>query len=136
MTFPAFTPPQPADVWAKLAALPSPEKVVNTAATIISTDYAVLLPAADTTLAFATTMPLYDSQLFLEQLMQGNLINAIGYPIAADVGLATIAGIVQFLVISKAISQNISDIRSLIPRHVHWASPSTRLDSRFGARHR
>ncbi|SOJ52654.1 PE family protein PE3 [Mycobacterium simulans] len=115
MTIPTFTPPQPTDVLAKLAALPSPEKIVNTAATIISTDYAVLLPAADTALAFATTLPLYDSQLFVEQLAQGNLINAIGYPIAADVGLATIAGIVQFLVISKAISQNISDIRSLIP---------------------
>ncbi|MBX9979118.1 MAG: PE-PPE domain-containing protein [Mycobacterium gordonae] len=113
--FPTFTPPQPADLMATLAKLPSPEKVVNTAATVISTDYAVLLPAADTALAFATSLPLYDSQLFLEQLVQGNIVNAIGYPIAADVGLVTIAGIVQFLVISKAISQNISDIRALIP---------------------
>ena len=113
--FPTFTPPQPADLMATLANLPSPEKVVNTAATVISTDYAVLLPAADTALAFATSLPLYDSQLFLEQLVQGNIVNAIGYPIAADVGLVTIAGIVQFLVISKAISQNISDIRALIP---------------------
>lgn len=88
---------------------------MNTAATVISTDYAVLLPAADTALAFATSLPLYDSQLFLSQLAQGNLINALGYPLAADVGLATIAGIVQFLVISKAISQHISDIRTLIP---------------------
>lgn len=113
--FPTFTPPQPADLIATLANLPSPEKVVNTAATVISTDYSVLLPAADTALAFATSLPLYDSQLFLEQLVQGNIVNAIGYPIAADVGLVTIAGIVQFLVISKAISQNISDIRALIP---------------------
>lgn len=113
--FPTFTPPQPMDILAKLSHLPSPEKIVNTAATVISTDYAVLLPAADTVLAFGTTLPLYDSQLFLEQLAQGNLVNAIGYPIAADVGLATIAGIVQFLVISKAISQNISDIQALIP---------------------
>ncbi|PJE06783.1 PE-PPE domain-containing protein [Mycobacterium sp.] len=113
--FPTFTPPQPADLMATLANLPSPEKVVNTAATVISTDYAVLLPAADTALAFATSLPLYDSQLFIEQLVQGNIVNAIGYPIAADVGLVTIAGIVQFLVISKAISQNISDIRALIP---------------------
>ncbi|MDP7730846.1 PE family protein [Mycobacterium sp. TY813] len=113
--FPTFTPPQPADLIATLSNLPSPEKIVNTAATVISTDYAVLLPAADTALAFATSLPLYDSQLFLEQLVQGNIVNAIGYPIAADVGLVTIAGIVQFLVISKAISQNISDIRALIP---------------------
>jgi uncharacterized protein YukE len=115
MTMPSFTPPAPVDLVATLAALPSPADVVNTAATVISTDYAVLLPAADTALAFATTLPLYDSQLFLEQLVQGNLINAIGYPIAADVGLVTVAGIVQFLVISKAISENIQAIEALIP---------------------
>ena len=115
LTLPTFVPPQPTDILTTLASLPSPEKIVNTAATVISTDYAVLLPAADTVLAFATSLPLYDSQLFLSQLAQGNLINALGYPVAANVGLATIAGIVQFLVISKALSQNISDIRALIP---------------------
>ena len=115
ITLPSFTPPQPADLMATLAALPSPEKIVNTAATVISTDYAVLLPTADTLLSFATTMPLYDSQLFLSELLQGNLIDAIGYPLAADVGLATIAGIVEFLVIAKAISENIKDISALIP---------------------
>ncbi|MDP7704521.1 PE-PPE domain-containing protein [Mycobacterium sp. TY815] len=115
ITFPSFAPPQPADLMATLAALPSPEKIVNTIATVISTDYAVLLPTADTALAFATTMPLYDTQLFWSQLLQGNLINAIGYPIAANVGLATIAGIVEFLVIAKALSENIKDISALIP---------------------
>jgi hypothetical protein len=115
MEFPSFAPPQPVDLMATFANLPTPADVVNTAATVISTDYAVLLPAADTALAFATTLPLYDSQLFLEQLVQGNIINAIGYPIAADVGLVTIAGIVQFLVISKAISENIQAIEALIP---------------------
>ncbi len=115
ITIPSLVPPQPADLMATLANLPSPEKVVNTAAKIISTDYAVLLPTADTALAFATTLPLYNSQLFVSQLLQGNLVNAIGYPIAADVGLVTIAGIVEFLVIAQAISENIKDIQSLIP---------------------
>ena len=114
-TLPSFTPPQPADLMATLAALPSPERIVNTATTVISTDYAVLLPTADTALSFATTMPLYDTQLFLSELQQGNLINAIGYPLAANVGLATIAGIVEFLVIAKAISENIKDISALLP---------------------
>lgn len=115
LTLPSVTLPQTGDLIHTLSNLPTPEAIVNTAATVISTDYAVLLPAADTALAFATTLPLYDAQLFLSQLAQGNLINAIGYPIAADVGLATVAGIVQFLVISKAISSNISDIQALIP---------------------
>lgn len=115
ITVPSFAPPQPLDLLNTLSNLPSPETIVNTAATIISTDYAVLLPAADTALAFATTLPLYNAQLFLEQLSMGNLINAIGYPLAADVGLVTVAGIVQFLVVSKAISENISAIEALIP---------------------
>ena len=114
MTMPSFTP-APVDLVSTLAALPTPADVVNTAATVISTDYAVLLPAADTALAFATSLPLYDAQLFLQQLAQGNLINAIGYPIAADVGLVTVAGVVQFLVISKAISDNVQAIEALIP---------------------
>jgi hypothetical protein len=88
---------------------------VNTFITVVSDDYAVLLPTADTALSFVTTLPLYNSELFLSQLAQGNLINAIGYPIAADVGLATIAGMVELLTIAKAVSGNISDIQSLIP---------------------
>jgi hypothetical protein len=88
---------------------------VNTFTKIVSDDYAVLLPTADTGLSFVTTLPLYDSELFLSQLGQGNLVNAIGYPIAADLGLATIAGTVELLTVSKAIAGNISDIRSLIP---------------------
>jgi hypothetical protein len=115
IVIPSFTPPPPPDLSATLAALPSPEKIVNTAATVISTDYAVLLPTADTALAFVTTLPLYDSELFLSQLTQGNLINAIGYPLAADVGLSTIAGIVEFLTIGQAAAANIRDISSLIP---------------------
>ncbi len=61
ITVPSFSLPQPPDLMATLAALPSPEKIVNTAATVISTDYAVLLPTADTALSFTTTLPLYDS---------------------------------------------------------------------------
>lgn len=112
-TFPELVPPQPVDFVAALSRLPSPEEVVNTTASIISTDYAVLLPTADTALSFITTMPLYNAELFLSELAKGNLINALGYPLAADVGLATIAGIVEFLVIAKALSQNISDIQAL-----------------------
>ncbi|GAB3014142.1 PE family protein [Mycobacterium bourgelatii] len=112
-TVPALIPPQPVDFVNAVAKLPAPEEVVNTAAEIISTDYAVLLPTADTALAFATTMPLYNAQLFLSELAKGNLINALGYPLAADVGLATVAGIVELLVIGKALSENITALQAL-----------------------
>ena len=104
---PTSSPPAPV--------APTPLNIANTIASIVSTDYAVLLPTADTALGFVTTIPAYDATLFVSQLLQGNLINAIGYPIAADVGLATVAGLVEFAVIGSAVSTTIRDIESLIP---------------------
>ncbi|ORV44317.1 PE family protein [Mycobacterium conspicuum] len=109
----AFSPPTPSSM--PPAVPPTPLNIANTIASIISTDYAVLQPTADTLLAFVTTLPAYDATLFVGQLLQGNLANAIGYPIAADIGLATVAALVEIDVIGSAIAQNIADIRSLLP---------------------
>jgi hypothetical protein len=103
------TPPVPSPV------PPTPLNIANTIASIISTDYGVLQPTADIALALVTTVPAYDATLFVGQLLQGNLINAIGYPIAADVGLATVAGLVEIDVIGSAVASNIADIKSLLP---------------------
>jgi hypothetical protein len=94
---------------------PSPQQVFDTVNRIVSTDYAVVLPTADIGYSLATELPFYDSELFLSQLGQGNLINAIGYPIAADVGLGTVAGGVELLTIVSALASNVKDIQSLIP---------------------
>jgi hypothetical protein len=103
------TPPVPSPV------PPTPLNIANTIASIISTDYGVLQPTADIALALVTTVPAYDATLFVGQLLQGNLINAIGYPIAADVGLATVAGLVEIDVIGSAVASNIADLKSLLP---------------------
>ncbi|MCV7445477.1 PE-PPE domain-containing protein [Mycobacterium paraense] len=94
---------------------PSPQQVFDTVNRIVSTDYAVVLPTADIGYSLATELPFYDSELFLSQLGQGNLINAIGYPIAADVGLGTVAGGVEALTIVSALASNVKDIQSLVP---------------------
>ncbi|SON59506.1 PE family protein PE3 [Mycobacterium simulans] len=118
-TLPPLQMPAPTelttDLMVSAADLPSPLTVANTVASIVSTDYAVLLPTADIALSLVTTLPAYNVQLFAEQLAQGNLINAIGYPIAANVGLATIAGAVEFLVLAEALATTIRDISSLVP---------------------
>ncbi|BDB39932.1 PE family protein [Mycobacterium kiyosense] len=113
-TLPSFAAPTPGDLLATAARFPSPERIVNTAATIISTDYAVLLPTADIALSLATAMPIYDAQLFAQQLALGSVVNAIGYPLAANVGLATIAGGVEALTILAAVSSNVSAVESLL----------------------
>ncbi len=91
-------------------AIPSPTDIISaieTANTNIvggltsdfSTAYATLLPTADIATAVAVSLPSYDVNLFLNGISQaingdpvGGLVNAFGQPIAADVGLVTLAG--------------------------------------------
>jgi PE-PPE domain len=92
---------------------PSPAKIVNTLTSIVTTDYATLLPTADIGTTLVTTLPLYDTELFVDQLSQGNLLNAIGFPLAADVGLGTVAGGVEILTLVAALSDNVKDLEGL-----------------------
>ncbi|OBF43665.1 hypothetical protein A5787_14415 [Mycobacterium sp. 852002-50816_SCH5313054-b] len=73
--------------------------IVGTLTGDFSTAYGTLLPTADIATAIAVTLPSYDVNLFLDGITQaingdpvGGLINAFGRPIAADVGLVTLAG--------------------------------------------
>jgi PE-PPE domain len=65
--------------------------VVNTLTSVISNDLAVAKPLADTALAIGASLPAYDAELFTSQLQAGNLLNAVGLPIAADLGLVPFA---------------------------------------------
>ncbi|WP_156687619.1 PE family protein [Mycobacterium sp. Marseille-P9652] len=71
----------------------------------VSTAYATLLPTADIATALAVTLPSYDVNLFLSGISQalngdpvGGIVNAIGGPIVADIGLGTVSGGVEFLI--------------------------------------
>jgi hypothetical protein len=73
--------------------------------------YAGLLPTADLVNAIVVALPGYDASLFLggiKQMMSGDLIgglvNAIGLPIAADVGLVTTASLVGALAWAQSIA--------------------------------
>ncbi len=94
---------------------PTPINIANTVASIVSTDFAVLQPTADIAIGLVTSIPAYDATLFVDQLLQGSLINAIGYPIAADVGLATVAAMTEFIAVAEAAFSNVRDIASLLP---------------------
>ncbi|MCB9408768.1 MAG: PE-PPE domain-containing protein [Mycolicibacterium sp.] len=66
--------------------------------------YEALLPTADVINSIVTVLPAYNVDLFLEGVKQmlggdliGGLVNAIGLPLAADVGLITTAGLVAAL---------------------------------------
>lgn len=77
---------------------------------VYATAYAILLPTADIASELAFTLPSYNLNLFLDGIIQAvsgqpveGLINAIGYPIAANVGLITLAGGFEAIVITYAL---------------------------------
>ena len=66
----------------------SPADIVNTLTSVASTDISIVNPAVNTALAVGVSLPNYDASLFLNNLQTGNLLAAVGDPIAADVALA------------------------------------------------
>jgi hypothetical protein len=95
--------------------------IVNTLTSVTSTAYAVLLPTADILNAAVTTIPSDDVNLFLggiQQAVGGNLdglVNAIGYPIAADTAAYTLLGGLEFIMVTDAAATIMSDLSSLVP---------------------
>lgn len=90
------------------------QNVTTTVAAVISNAaasiYAALLPTADIVNAIVTMLPAYNVTLFLDGISQaihgdpiGGLINAIGRPLAANVGLVTTAALIEVLVILQAV---------------------------------
>jgi hypothetical protein len=70
--------------------LPSLIDIANDLSTLIAGLYTPLLPVADTVNALLTTLPAYDTALFVQEFTSGNLLEAIGMPIAADFGLVPV----------------------------------------------
>ena len=89
--------------------------LVNDFTSTISADYAALLPIADTINALTTTLPAYDASLFVDQLDAGNLLGAIGDPIAADVALIPFAIFLGAGPITDAVEGTLLNIADLIP---------------------
>ena len=83
------------------------EGISGSAATL----YAALLPTADIVNAILTVLPGYNTYLVLDgiaQVLTGNiltgLVNALLMPVAADIGLITVAGLVGVGVWAQAIT--------------------------------
>ena len=81
----------------------------------LSADYAALLPIADTVNALTTSLPAFDVSVFLDQLEAGNLIAAIGDPIAADVALVPFALFLGLGPIADAVEGTLLNIAGSDP---------------------
>ena len=88
-------------------ALPLTE-FADTLSSDLSTAYGTLLPTADIADAFLTALPAYDASLFLDNL--SDPINAIGLPIAADMGLGILLANMETDVVATAAETILSSI--------------------------
>ena len=87
--------------------------IVNGISSAASTAYSTLLPTADIINSLVTSLPAYDVSLFTDNLSNGDLLDAIGLPIAADTAIATLAAGFEVSVLSDATSQIAADFSGL-----------------------
>ena len=69
----------------------SPTDIINDLTGTVSADLSTVLPLVDTVIALASSLPNYDIGVFFNEISHGDLLGAIGLPIAADVFLIPLA---------------------------------------------
>jgi PE-PPE domain len=87
--------------------------LVNAISSAASAAYSTLLPLADIGNALLTSLPAYDLSLFTDNLSNGDLLDAIGLPIAADTGMDTLFAGFALAVVDHAITQISGDFSGL-----------------------
>jgi PE-PPE domain len=87
--------------------------LVNAISSAASTAYSTLLPLADIGNALLTSLPAYDLSLFTDNLSNGDLLDAIGLPIAADTGMGTLFAGFAVAVVDHAVTQISADFSGL-----------------------
>jgi hypothetical protein len=83
-------------------------RVVNGFSGATSSLFGFGLQTADILTGAVTDIPAYDVSLFLANL--SNPVDAIGLPVAADVGLFTVGGLVEFALAAQAVGAAANDI--------------------------
>jgi hypothetical protein len=89
--------------------------VVNALSAAASDAYQILLPTADVANALLTSLPAYDLTLFAAGLQSGNLLEAIGQPIATDTYLIPLGFAFEAFAVIGQVQSVISDLESVIP---------------------
>jgi hypothetical protein len=70
-----------------------------------SAAYSTLLPLADIGNALPTSLPAYDLSLFTDNLSDGDILDALGLPLAANTGMDTLFAGFALAVIDHAATQ-------------------------------
>ncbi|MGO9034703.1 PE-PPE domain-containing protein [Mycobacterium sp.] len=86
---------------------------VNAISSAASTAYSTLLPTTDIINSLVTSLPAYDVSLFTDNLSNGDILDALGLPLAADTGIGTLAAGFEVSILSDAASQIAADFSGL-----------------------
>ena len=82
----------------------SPTDIVNGLTNVVSTDASTVLPLFDTALALGVSLPNYDISLFEQGIESGNLVSALGDPLAADIGILPLPAGLDLAVLGEALA--------------------------------
>lgn len=85
-------------------ALPGLTDVANAFAGALAAGYSALLPTADILTAALTSVPMYLVGLAAQELAAGNLLEAVGMPIAATAGLGTMGIGFEAIILMQALA--------------------------------
>jgi PE-PPE domain/PE family len=105
--------PSPADLLSALSPVSVANNIYNTVNALsgaASDAYSTLLPTADVANALVTSLPAYDLTLFAAGLQSGNLLEAIGQPIATDTYLIPLAGAFELFAVINQVETVIGDL--------------------------
>jgi hypothetical protein len=86
---------------------------VNALSSAASTLYSTLLPTADIINSLATSLPAWETSIFTDTLSSGDLLDALGLPIAGTTAIGTLAAGFEYEIVSTAISQAAADFSGL-----------------------
>ena len=86
---------------------------VNAISSATSTLYSTLLPTADIINALVTSMPSWETSIFADNLSNGDLLDALGLPVAGTVAIGTLAAGFEVSILSDAFSQVAADFSGL-----------------------
>jgi hypothetical protein len=86
---------------------------VNALSSAASTLYSTLLPTADILNALATSLPAWETSIFADNLSNGDILDALGLPVAGTTAIGTLAAGFEFTVLSDAFSQAAADFSGL-----------------------
>jgi len=87
---------------------------VNAISSAASTLYSTLLPTADIVNMLLTSMPAWETSIFTDTLSTGDVLDALGLPVAATTAIGTLAAGFEVSILQEAASQIAADFSGLL----------------------